>query len=798
MDIRARLGVEINLISDLLEDLSGSSSESEDSCSDSVSSNDSRSEQNNLNDPTEFRGDRNEDFKDDTSSASDSSNASEDDEDNGDADFELDKLDLRLDRLVWAACEKFDARLNSVIATLPQQELHSENKSLIESCLASFYSNLQDQASSCLYTFYGPKSYELSRRLRLAINGKERKAQRYFNKLWTRCLDLGHPDAPVTILTQEAQDIDLRRLVVLRFQQQQERVREASLEQQSTGPSRSSVAGAGESDVKRVWNHITISRDQTRASDFAKELLKILSASSRNQAAEDSNTNHHQTHPIDRLLAQLGAGQLFGPTGRLPSTRDSEEIKAIATSIDHEPALVSPHSAEDTELDKHALLRRTLATKMDSQHETQIAEHLMKPHTGASGSKFDHNLPSRSSSDPQTAADGSLDQLMGRLASLETENRCLKQATETPARAETIYFIQNERRATVPYLAFLDEPSWAVGPGGETVLKSYFGIHDISGYLRQNNDIAFVINKYYDLSYQEHEVRAAIRDKRPLPRAQCSRETVRLQSFEMVQAAEDFVRQRPNFAQEFPGLNIFNGLAAPYLFWYYYRTKNVLEGLSPTSLTSMKLLTSWIEETYGELYDKVEDQLKRGMTSIKTLDFLIKPGDVVAWRDKRDLTAAIAESWPLVGKIPQTREGFPFDFRRDEWGANNKDNETVPLWKSVLKCWQYGFDGSFYRRARDLEIAFEARDQEEEVPIRSLNAYPLQYAPEAWKKTLGARGRIFWSCRHQRIASYEDDRGLYGVCCDVHSPKTDIHVNPQGGTGGISFSILLKANRNLE
>lgn len=840
MDSTARLDVDLDLISDLLEALSDSASESDGSHFDADSS-ESGSEEDSSNSRPEsryerrnnFEDDRRDRFKDDkrneladeTSPGTDSesTDAHEDEEDNI-LNFDLDKLESRLTRLIFQATDNLNKTLEAETQGLPIEKLQPENRSELESCLVSFYSKLREQATSCLYTFYGPKSYEFARLLRLAISREERKAQSSFNKLWIKWCARRLP--PVHLEPLSGPSWYARGSQPLL--QAQERGNNASSNypphqlpisshQQSinlkpeTKEALEINKDIGAGDEKRVWNHITISRDQTRASDFNKELLNIFRVSNRNESGDKSNTNHKPNDPIPRAPiphppipeAPSDESSMYSGSSYM-SVSSHRIVNPLSTALQAKEMLagggaISPSPGDYSENVKPAIvprdvenvLDRKFAARMNDQPQLKTSGEILRPET--SGSNIE-----RSVSEPKPMADGYLNQLMGRLSFLETENRGLKEAKQSLARPETVYFIQTDRAGPVPYLAFLDEPSWAVGPGGKSVLKSHFGIHDINGFLRQKTDVAFVINKYYDLGHQDQEVRAAIRDKRTLPRAVCSRETVRLQSFEMVQAMDEFISQQPRFAEEFPGVNISNDFRAPYPFWYCYRSKNVLKGLSPTSLVAMKLLTSWIEQNYGELYDLVENHLARGVVSARTREFLVKPGDVVVWREKRDLTAVVAESWPLLTSFPQARRGLSLDARREESGIKNPDEEAIPVWKSTIRSWQYGFDGSFYRRERVLEISFEAENQEEEVPITKLSAYPLQYAPETWRTTLDARGKMFWSCRRQRIAAYEDDQGFYGVSRIPQCPRIENTRTSSQILGGIPDTVALKADHSLE
>lgn len=688
MESGERLNTNVDLISDLLEDLSDSSLETDENHTnvDSPSASGRDREEDKSNSTTESGGTTSESSEDesqdgsennwhvgpeddthddseDVSSSSSDSDSSDEDENEEEVNFELDKFETRLVARIQKALETFDKELKDETEVLPFDELESETRSELESCLVTFYSKLREQASSCLRTFYGPKSYEFSRLLLLAISVEERKAQKSFNKVWAECCDKRAPSPPLIVPRPRPR---APRPPPKLQEEQPDRIglSQQNIQTKSDGPiyepgdARKTSKDIGAGVEKRVWNHMTISRDQTRASDFTQELLKIFHISSRNHPADDDSTHNNSPAHI-RKSSSLEPAWRSGPTRPFFLALEKPKSEELVLTRPHnysKPVLASPPLASHSVFDQSVVLQREIAGNMENQPQPNASGEIGN---GISGENSECGL-SGPVPDNQSTMDGSLDQeqLLGRLASLETENRGLKEASRGMARPETVYFIQVDRRGPVPYLAYLDEPTWAAGPSGEYVLRSHFGIHDINGYLRQNKDVAFVINKYYDLGYQDQEVRAAIRDKHALPRAECSHETVRLQSFEMIQAAEDFFDQQPMFTEEFPGLNIANGIGAPYLFWYYYRSKNALEGLSPTSLASMKLLTSWIEENYGELYDLVEDQLERGVVSAKTVNFLVKPGDAVVWKEKRDLMAAVAESWLWARKTPQTQHGF--------------------------------------------------------------------------------------------------------------------------------------------
>lgn len=121
-----------------------------------------------------------------------------------------------------------------------------------------------------------------------------------------------------------------------------------------------------------------------------------------------------------------------------------------------------------------------------------------------------------------------MNELLSRISSLETENQILKSCQEVNVRAEVLYFIDGKPKETP--MAYIDEPTWSVGRRGEAMLKAHFSIPDVEGYIRQKEDIAFLIAKYYQSSLQKSEVQKAARDKGILPRPEPRNETIRLMS----------------------------------------------------------------------------------------------------------------------------------------------------------------------------------------------------------------------------------------------------------------------------
>jgi hypothetical protein len=515
-------------------------------------------------------------------------------------------------------------------------------------------------------------------------------------------------------------------------------------------------------NLRRIWNHLTISRDKTSASDFAEQILSILRSSKQhigdhnetqaeNNPASKATTlepeqlqqlvqqqhNIFHKHPrqnhllladqssrLDRLRHEIFSQ---GNLRQLPDARNNME-GFLVPGLESKAETLSLHPTFSNLSDKEICTEKKGTS---TQHTDQV-------------SSIEQNVPSNEH-----------DELLNRIASLEAENTSLK-AQEIVAREQTLNFILADNGTAS--MAYLDEPNWVIGPKGEIVLTAHFPITDINGFLRQKHDIAFVVAKYYSPKDQEDEVQSASRAKQALPRPKPSREVLTFHSKEMIDAAEEFFARRPNFAEEFPKFNIRGHIPAPYLFWYHYRGPDAMRGLTPVHERLMRLVATWIEDNYGATYDLVDKQLDRGVISQDTVPFLFTPGDVIVWEKRGELHAAIAQSW--LEQISASRLGW--EKKERDWLKTSIDQEkTLMKWK--VESWRYEYDGKFLHKNQSLEIECSAASTDEEISISKLNAYPLKHAPPKMKAILESRGKTFWSCRHQNLVSYEDEKGVYGV-----------------------------------
>ena len=357
--------------------------------------------------------------------------------------------------------------------------------------------------------------------------------------------------------------------------------------------------------------------------------------------------------------------------------------------------------------------------------------------------------------------DDSLRQLLDRISSLEEENKTLMATHDSHPCWVTLHVIRDGDGPNARNVNYLEEPTWAIGPRGEFALKAHFPVTDVEGYLRQKQGVAFSIAKFYSTTHQQEEVQRAVRDKTPLPRPRPLQESIRFESVTMIAAAEDFFRRQPKFSTEFPNFNIKFAIPAPYLFWYHYRNQDAFQDLSLIHREHMQLLCGWIDEHYGAMYDRVNEQLSRKVVSYETMPFLAKPGDVLVSKDAGKWRAHVATSWPSN----QNRNIKPPSIQETAWASSSTPaglTEASVTSKWTIQAWSYKYDGRFYRSKSTVDINLKASSMQEEVKMEELNIVPLKYASKEAEPILKKRGESFWSCRNRRLVSYMDENGTYG------------------------------------
>jgi hypothetical protein len=393
----------------------------------------------------------------------------------------------------------------------------------------------------------------------------------------------------------------------------------------------------------------------------------------------------------------------------------------------------------------------------------------MAPYTGlnnSGGSDFENNVVGQHPSDD----------LPGRISKLEATNRNSRNIPGSDDEIEVIHCIVKSPKQNT---AYVDEPKWAIGPRGETMLKAHYPIHDVEEYLRQNHNMAFSVQKHYNVADQQEEVRKAARNKQKLPALRPTMELMQLESQDMIDAFKAFVNANPFLEREFPEFTTLT-LTAPYLPWFHHRSEATMDGLSKTHSLLMEKLTRWIDDNYGDLYRRVEDQWARGVVSFDSMPFLMRIGEAILVSQKvghqdQQMRGVVADTY-LKSITPGSATNAESRYGKQ---SSSESSQKEQYWTWEGEVWSYKYDGSFYKEREHIEIEMPAGDIKEETAITDLSAFPMRFADEETRTLLEKRGREFWTCRKRRLVSYNDTSGIYGVryhLIDEKFPEANILV----------------------
>jgi hypothetical protein len=351
--------------------------------------------------------------------------------------------------------------------------------------------------------------------------------------------------------------------------------------------------------------------------------------------------------------------------------------------------------------------------------------------------------------------------LKTRMKALEHENQRLKAKKTSESKNHTfkiLHIIENDK------MMYLGLPSWEIGPNGECLLRGQFPFIDIDRYL-QSNDFFFVVFKTYSKIPNHKTLKEALRRGNALPAPEPVREEIRLVSSGMKAAMIEYTRMQKGFYNDFPLFDVKTPIAAPYLFWYQYRSSVDIEKLPSKHKGPMKELTSWIEKHYSAQYDQADAQFKKGLVSAENMRLFVRPGDILVSK-KDDTRAYLATSWlhKLFGSsLIVNKHKKPGPKENGDAPADENGRE-IHGWTVTIRS--YGYVGVFYHKFESLDLEILVSTMDEEVDVRKLNFFPLRYASKETKEKLTLRGKKFWSCRTQKLISYkdEDNQSIYEVC----------------------------------
>lgn len=360
-------------------------------------------------------------------------------------------------------------------------------------------------------------------------------------------------------------------------------------------------------------------------------------------------------------------------------------------------------------------------------------------------------------------------QLLSRIASLEHETQRLKTSQATCQNWKVINFITDSTRQQSS--GYFDKP--VIAPGlthDDFALRAFLPVTDVGTYVNQTG-LDFVVSRFYSATSLQGEVRRALNKKQSPPEPLHYSEHIQLQSQPMVEALQEFLSLQPRFWDNFPYFNARAPIIAPYIFWFMYRSTDALQQLQPAHRDLMHMLTSWIDENYAEKYVEAETHLAKGVVTLRTMPFITYPGDILIWKEKARLKAAMTSAL-----LTQTSETILYwDSSQIMWSDDRpergtKKGEFSTTW--AVEAWNYRFIGEFLRERVPIEFKFKAASLDEEVEISKLAVYPLRFADEKIKLQLETRGRTFWSCRTRNLVSYTGDEGIFSVCKEFAGTNT--------------------------
>lgn len=472
-------------------------------------------------------------------------------------------------------------------------------------------------------------------------------------------------------------------------------------------------------DSRRIWKHLTISRDETSASNFLQERLLILFLNKPDTCTKQENLEENN---IDDTEASDPAKQEQHSVSFATHSR-------IGAMAEQESATNSPDT--NSYSTRPFINMDSRRSRYSTDDEEQNGD--MRPHYPVS-SVTSIGLGSKSTEDASR--------------SMHENWKTIHFISETPGRQ--------------PLKAYIDKPVWGPGlKGDEFSLKAFLPVSDAEGYVRQAG-FDFSINREYSSQYLQPELRRTLSKKEQPSDPLHHREYIKLHSQQMIEALEEFLTLQPGFWDTFPFFDARQPIEAPYMFWYTYRSPDALQELSPSYQSLMGTLTSWIDRNYEEKYTEAKRQLDRGVVTLRTMPFLLFPGDVIVWKEKEKKKAAITsslliqESPPILywdSTRPWTEGGRLSD--------SAKKGEFSSIWK--VQTWSYKFDGEFLRDKGSKTIKFKASSVDQEVPISKLGVHPLRFADDKTKIQLETRGKNVWTCRHRNLVSYIGEEGIFAV-----------------------------------
>lgn len=471
---------------------------------------------------------------------------------------------------------------------------------------------------------------------------------------------------------------------------------------------------SSEDNALLSFKHLTISRDQTAASDFERE----------------------------RLLALSGIPNRSATDSAIPPPAASATAIHVRTGASNPYSFDPPKTAPAVvqTLESLSLFRKY---HIDSTSVAEAKINNMDGETGppriVPGNIGSTDIEARIPSPP-------ISELKERIKQLEIEIENLRQPPSsapdtTPTKTEPPVF-QILNYIVGARTAFLGWPTWEATEGSPLTIKGNQPVGNVETLLHRKGNVAFVVQRWFAAGVMPNakEVEKANKDGLNLPEPMPAFTRTVLISEEMKGAFTTFLRAAKDHFGEFEDFEPGQSLSSPYTFWYHCRKTQIVAGMPAEEQELMRLLTVWIEESYGGQYSEAEDLFQKGVVKSSMIPYLIAPGELFTWKEHgQHVVVFKAESWPRT-KGPKV--------------SSDSTNSSEEAWE--IDAWAYRYDGKFWKSYGQLNVYYTHPPKEDaETAISMLRAIPLRFQSEEQRLSLEARGRTFWKCRRQRFVSYQ-------------------------------------------
>ncbi|KIX00295.1 uncharacterized protein Z518_10434 [Rhinocladiella mackenziei CBS 650.93] len=303
---------------------------------------------------------------------------------------------------------------------------------------------------------------------------------------------------------------------------------------------------------------------------------------------------------------------------------------------------------------------------------------------------------------------------------------------------------------------YFDRPECVEDEAGNRFLRSTIPLRNLELYLERNKDISFVVFEVFaarsSSTSQSHTVfsREGESSIAPLSRS------IYPVSYDLKQALEwllDSQESFDGFKKEYDRTGLIND---PCIFFYHSRASYNPEdeSLHSDTIRHLNLLWSYINRDFGQEYERVDNMLQRGVTCPGFIKYLFWRDQIVLMKKGGYYQGFITTDWPTV------ESNANFDGESSKRSAKNTgrtgpsktnlDENGVKV-RLMASCWE--FNGHFKKISVPLASEIKGNGHEE-LLIRDLDFYPIQFADKELVAHLRHRGRRLWDCRQGMFVSY--------------------------------------------